>query len=154
MGLAPFGDPRHADVILSELVEAQPDGSFRLNPRYFAYLHGHGMTTRRFHRLFGGDPRPLGAPPGRREADLAASIQVATEQLLLGLARRAKSRTGASALCLGGGVALTCVANAVVRRDARSMTCGSCRLPGTAGAHLARPTGPGTRWSADWSGPA
>ncbi len=136
MGLAPFGEPRHLDLILSELVDVRPDGSFRLDPRYFAYMHGQGMTTRRFHRTFGGPPRPPGAPPGRREADLAASVQAATEQLLLGLAARARTRTGAAALCLGGGVALNCVANSVVRREGPFTDVWVVPAPGDGGSAL------------------
>lgn len=117
MGLAPFGEPRFADRVLETLVCSHGDGSFRVDERYFAYTRGRRMTSARFHRLFGGPPRPLGSPPGQREADLAASVQTAVEQLLLGLARRAHELTGADSLCLGGGVALNCVANARLADD-------------------------------------
>ncbi len=117
MGLAPFGEPVHADVIMEEVVELGEDGSFRLNPRYFDFVHGDAMTSPRFHRRFGGDPRPLGAPPTRREADLAASVQFVTEEVLLRMAGELHRLTGLDALCLGGGVALNCVANARLARE-------------------------------------
>ena len=136
MGLAPFGEPRHLDLILSEICEVRPDGSFRLNPSYFAYQHGRTMTSSRFHRLFGGPPRPHGTQPTRREADLAASVQAATEHLLLALATRVRTRTSASSLCLGGGVALNCVANGVVLRDGPFEDVWVVPAPGDGGSAL------------------
>jgi carbamoyltransferase len=111
MGLAPYGEPRHVATILERVLELKPDGSYRLNPDLFAYRHREAMTTAAFHRLFGGPPRPPGAPVGRREADLARSIQEVTEEVVLRQAREARRRTGHAALCLAGGVALNCVAN-------------------------------------------
>ena len=117
MGLAPFGQPRFEERILETLVDLRPDGSIRLDPRYFAYVRGRRMTTRRFHALFDGPPRPLGSRPNQREADLAASIQAVTERVLLALAAEAHRRTGRDQLCLAGGVALNCVGNGRVLRD-------------------------------------
>lgn len=117
MGLAPFGVPRFADVIREELVDQHDDGSLRLQRRYFAFDGGRRATNRRFHELFGGPPQPLGAVPTQREADLAASVQVILEDALLAMAREVHGRTGLPNLCLGGGVALNCVANGRLRRD-------------------------------------
>jgi carbamoyltransferase len=117
MGLAPFGEPRFVDVIRRELVEARADGSFRLNQRYFDYLRGERMTNARFARLFGGPPRTPEAPITQRECDLARSIQQVTEDIVLGLARTAYALTGEENLCLAGGVALNCVANARLLRE-------------------------------------
>lgn len=117
MGLAPFGEPRWAEHITDKLLDVRPDGSVTLHQKYFAYLNGRRMTSKRFHRLFDGPPTKLGAPPTQREADLAASVQVVLEDLMLGLARRAHHNTGADALCLAGGVALNCVANGRVLRE-------------------------------------
>jgi carbamoyltransferase len=117
MGLAPYGEPRHVDAILRELVDLKADGSFRLNLRYFGYTHTGRMISRRFERLFGGPARRPQAPLTRREMDLAASVQKVTERIVLHAAQWLQSRTGLSNLCLAGGVALNCVANGRLRRD-------------------------------------
>ncbi len=117
MGLAPYGRPRFADLIRERLMDLRDDGSFRLDPSYFDYVAGLRMTSEKFHRLFGGPPRPLGAAPTEREADLAASIQAVTEEVLVRMARHAHALTGASNLCLAGGVALNCVANGRLLRE-------------------------------------
>jgi carbamoyltransferase len=111
MGLAPYGTPRYADLILERLIDVKPDGSFHLNMGYFAYLRGQVMTGRAFERLFGGPRRVPEGPLTEREFDLAASIQAVTEDVMLRLARTARERTGEPVLCLAGGVALNCVAN-------------------------------------------
>ncbi|WP_030800638.1 carbamoyltransferase [Streptomyces sp. NRRL S-337] len=111
MGLAPYGKPRFADVIRKELIDIKPDGSFRLNMRYFAYLHGQVMTGRRFEELFRGPRRSPEGPLTEREFDLAASIQQVTEEVVGRLARTVRRLTGERRLCLAGGVALNCVAN-------------------------------------------
>jgi len=111
MGLAPYGAPRFAEVILNELIDLKPDGSLRLDPRAFRFGLGKRMATRRFDRLLGGPPRHPEAPITDRERDLAASIQTVTEQILLLMARYVSERTGQRRLCLAGGVALNCVAN-------------------------------------------
>jgi carbamoyltransferase len=117
MGLAPYGEPRYADLILEKLIELKDDGSFRLDQRYFGYCDGLRMTNRRFHRLFGGPPREPESPLTRREMDLAASVQAVTERVLLGMARHVHARTGLDDLCLAGGVALNCVANGCLLRE-------------------------------------
>lgn len=117
MGLAPFGSPVYADLIWEHLVDRHDDGSFSLDQRYFAFAKGRRMTNRRFASLFGGPALPPGSPVGRREADLAASVQAVAEELLLDLARAAVSRTGMDDLCLSGGVALNCVANGRLLRE-------------------------------------
>lgn len=111
MGLAPYGKPRYADLIRETLVDIRPDGSFRLDMRYFTYLHGQVMTGRGFEELFGGPRREPEGELTEREFDLAASVQQVTEEIMLLLARRAKELTGETRLCLAGGVALNCVAN-------------------------------------------
>src|SRR6266545_290082 len=117
MGLAPFGRPVYRDVILRELLDLRPDGSFRLNMRYFDYPWGLTMTGRRFHRLFGGPPRRPESPLTQRHMDLAASIQAVTEEALLRIGRHVHRATGMKDLVLAGGVALNCVANARLLRD-------------------------------------
>ncbi|MBZ5637769.1 MAG: carbamoyltransferase [Acidobacteriia bacterium] len=117
MGLAPYGEPTYADLILDELIDLREDGSFKLNLRYFDYCAGLRMTNRRFDRLFGGPPRP---PEGRltqREMDMAASIQVVTEKVMLNMARFAREQTGSPNLVMAGGVALNCVGNGKILRE-------------------------------------
>ncbi|AKN71691.1 hypothetical protein QR97_19460 [Streptomyces sp. PBH53] len=111
MGLAPYGKPRYADLIREQLIDIKPDGSFRLDMRYFEYLRGQVMTGKGFEKLFGGPRRAPEGPLTEREFDLAASVQAVTEEVVLRLARTARERTGESKLCLAGGVALNCVAN-------------------------------------------
>jgi carbamoyltransferase len=119
MGLAPYGQPRYADVIRRELVNIRPDGSFTLNMKYFEYLRGQRMVGAAFEKLFGGPIRDAEAPLTQRECDLAASVQQVTEQIVSGLANRAAELTGERNLCMAGGVALNCVANGVLSRSGR-----------------------------------
>jgi carbamoyltransferase len=117
MGLAPYGEPKYASLILKHLVDLRDDGSFRLDLDYFDYCTGLTMTNGRFDALFGGKPRH---PPERLEArhmDLAASVQQVTEEIVRRLTR-SLARDGLSEnLCLAGGVALNCVANGKILRD-------------------------------------
>ena len=117
MGLAPYGEPKYAGVIRENLLDLKPDGSFRLNLDYFNFLGGTTMTNGRFHRLFGGPPRRHEEPIEQRHMDVARSIQMVCEELVLGLARRARDVTGCDNLCLAGGVALNCVANGRLLRE-------------------------------------
>jgi len=111
MGLAPYGEPRYAGLIREHLIDLRPDGSFRLDMGYFGYLDRLVMTNERFAELFGGPPRAPESEIGRREMDLARSIQEVTEEVVLALAAHARELTGKRHLCLAGGVALNCVAN-------------------------------------------
>jgi carbamoyltransferase len=116
MGLAPYGEPRYADLIRRELIDVREDGSFSLNMSYFGYLDGLVMTNDRFAALFGGPARKPESRITRREMDLAASIQQVTEEIVIRLARHAREITGKRNLCLAGGVALNCVANGKLLR--------------------------------------
>ena len=117
MGLAPYGTPRYVNLILDKLLDLKPDGSFRMDLRYFNYCQGLTMTSARFHRLFGGPPRQPESPVTERDMDLAASIQVVTEEIILRMARHLHAATGLRHLCLAGGVALNCVANGRLLRE-------------------------------------
>jgi len=117
MGLAPYGEPRYADLIRRHLVDVKPDGTFRLDMRYFAYATGLRMTSERFHALFGGPPRAPDEPVDQRTMDLAASIQQVTDDIVLRLARALRKETGERQLCLAGGVALNCVSNGLLARE-------------------------------------
>lgn len=117
MGLAPYGQPRYADVILKNLVDLKSDGSFRMNQSYFGYCNGLTMTSPKFSALFGGPPRQPESEITQREMDLAASVQHVTEEILLRIARHIHAKTGEKHLCLAGGVALNCVANGRILRE-------------------------------------
>ncbi len=111
MGLAPYGEPKYAKLILDKLVDLKEDGSFKLNLDYFDYCAGLTMTNDKFAALFGGAPREAESLLTRREMDLAASIQAVTEEAMLRMARHVRRETGMKALCMAGGVALNCVGN-------------------------------------------
>ena len=117
MGLAPYGEPRYADMILDKLVKLKDDGSFKLDMRYFNYLDGLTMTNGAFDGLFGGPPRSPEARLTQREMDIAASVQVVTEEIMLRMARHVHRETGMENLCLAGGVALNCVGNGRLLRE-------------------------------------
>ena len=111
MGLAPYGKPVYADLIREHLVDIHDDGSFHLDMRYFNYCTGLTMTNRRFDKLFGRKPRPAEADITQSDMDLAASIQLITEEIVIKLARGLRDEYQLPNLCLAGGVALNCVAN-------------------------------------------
>jgi carbamoyltransferase len=117
MGLAPYGEPRYADLIRQHLIEIAPDGSFRLHLEYFDFLTGDRMTNARFDRLFDGPPREPESPVTQREMDLARSIQDIVEEVVTKQARHLHRETGLPNLCLAGGVALNCVANGKLLRE-------------------------------------
>ncbi len=117
MGLAPYGTPRYVDQILGRVVEVKDDGSIWLDQSYFNYTTGLTMTSAKCEALFGGPARKPEAPITQREMDLAASIQVITEDVMLKAARHVHAVTGAKNLCLAGGVALNCVGNGRILRE-------------------------------------
>ena len=117
MGLAPYGEPKYAGLILDHLMDLKDDGTFRLNQEYFNYCTGLTMTNGAFDRLFGGQPRRPDEPVRQREMDLAASVQAVTEEVMLRLTRALARESGQKNLCLAGGVALNCVANGKILRD-------------------------------------
>jgi carbamoyltransferase len=116
MGLAPYGTPRFAAQIRDHLLDLKADGSFRLDLDCFGFLEGQAMTSTRFATLFGPPRRPED-PMTQQHCDLAASIQQVTEEIVLRLARTLHALTGEENLCLAGGVALNCVANARLLRE-------------------------------------
>jgi carbamoyltransferase len=117
MGLAPYGEPRYAGLILDKLLDLKQDGTFRLDMQYFNYCTGLTMTNSRFDEIFGGPPRKPEGELTQREMDIAASIQVVTEEVVLRLASTLHRETGEENLCLAGGVALNCVANGRLLRE-------------------------------------
>ena len=117
MGLAPYGEPKYVDLIYTELMDLHEDGSFTLNQKYFNYLAGLTMTSEAFHERFGGPPRVPETNLTQKEMDLARSIQVVCEEVMLRMARTAHRETGFPNLCLAGGVALNCVGNGRLLRE-------------------------------------
>lgn len=115
MGLAPYGSPIYADIIRGNLIDIKPDGSFRLDLKFFDYCTGLTMTNAKFDALFGAPVRAEEAPLTQLHMDLAASIQHVTEDVVLKLCRSLLSETGERNLCLAGGVALNCVANGKIK---------------------------------------
>ena len=117
MGLAPYGEPKYVETIKNNLIDIKNDGTFRLNLKFFKFHRGFRMTSQRFHALFGQPPRDPESDLKPFHMDLAASIQVVTEDIVLALARSLHEETGAKNLCLAGGVALNCVANGRLLRE-------------------------------------
>ena len=117
MGLAPYGQPKYAQLILDHLIDLKPDGSFRLDMSYFDYCTGLTMTNERFAKLFGQPVRTPDQLLTSFHMDVAASIQAVLDEAVLRLTRSLASKTGARNLCLAGGVALNCSANGVINRS-------------------------------------
>jgi carbamoyltransferase len=117
MGLAPYGSPKFADLILENVIDLKEDGSFWLDQSYFNYATGLTMTSRKFHELFGGPPRDPETPLTQRHMDLAASVQAITEEVILRITSNLAKTYRIENLCLAGGVALNCVANGKFMRD-------------------------------------
>ena len=117
MGLAPYGEPKYADMIRDNLINISDDGSFSLNMQYFNYCTGLTMTNSKFADLFGAPARGFDDELTQREMDLAASVQKIVEEVMLKISRSIRKETGERNLCLAGGVALNCVANGVLHRE-------------------------------------
>ena len=111
MGLAPYGEPKYVDTILNSLIDLKEDGSFQMDMEYFGYLDRYTMTNQKFDVLFGGPPRKPESPLTQKEMDLARSVQVVTEEIMMRMVSHLYDETGCENLCLAGGVALNCVAN-------------------------------------------
>ena len=116
MGLAPYGEPRYANLIRENLIKIFDDGSYQMNLEYFDYPQGLRMTSRKFNQLFGASPRKQGEPVRELDMDLAASIQKVTEDIVLRACEHLYELSGVENLCLAGGVALNCVSNGNVVR--------------------------------------
>ncbi|MEN8221936.1 MAG: carbamoyltransferase [Acidobacteriota bacterium] len=111
MGLAPYGEPVYTEKILDNLIDVKEDGSFRLDMKYFNYHVGLTMTSRKFHKLFGAEPRKPETPVRKIDMDMAASVQAALEEIIEKIIRYIKKKHGGDNLTLAGGVALNCVSN-------------------------------------------
>ena len=116
MGLAPYGEPKYADLIKEHLISINPDESFRLNMHYFDFCTGLRMTNKNFNKLMGGEPRKPESPLSQKEMDIAASIQLVTQEIVVKIAKNIRKETGKKNLCLAGGVALNCVANGILQK--------------------------------------
>ena len=117
MGLAPYGEPIFVQKIKDHLIDIKNDGTFKLDISFFKYHRGFTMTSRKFHKLFGEPPRKNEKEISQFHMNLAASIQVLTEEIVIKLARSLRKETGLRNLCLAGGVALNCVANGKLYKE-------------------------------------
>lgn len=111
MGLAPYGEGKYTDLILEKIVDVKEDGSFWLDQSYFDYCIGDIMTSKKFHKLFGKEPRKPESQLTQKDMDIAKSIQEVTEIIVQKIANNVYEKTGLKNLCLAGGCALNCVAN-------------------------------------------
>ena len=118
MGLAPYGVPKYKELIIEKLMDLKPDGSFKLNMKYFNYATGLTMTNKHFSNLFGEQVRdPEKDKLTQFHMDIAASIQAVTEEVVLRLTRSLAAEYKIKNLCLAGGVALNCVANGKILKE-------------------------------------
>ena len=118
MGLAPYGKPKYVNQIKTELIDIKEDGSFRLNQKYFNYMTGFTMTNKKFHDLFGNDPRDSKKDVLTEfHMDIAASIQEVTEEVMIKICKSLQKEYKIPNLCLAGGVALNCVANGKIHKE-------------------------------------
>ena len=112
MGLAPYGEPKYTSLIKDNLIDIKNDGSFKLSQEYFDYATGLKMTSDKFHKLFGKEPRDSKKDNLTQfHMDVAASIQKVTEDVMISMAYSLREEFNIKNLCLAGGVALNCVAN-------------------------------------------
>jgi len=117
MGLAPYGEPKYVNLIRDNLINLKEDGSFRMDMKYFNFLGGLTMTNNKFDHLMGSPPRRAETKLAQREMDIAASLQIVTEEVMLKMSRYVRKLTGMKSLCLAGGVALNCVGNGKILRE-------------------------------------
>lgn len=117
MGLAPYGEETFVQTIKDNLIDIKDDGSFKLNMEYFNYCAGLTMTNEKFDKLFGAPPRKSETIISQREMDLARSVQVVTEEVMLKTARHIRKTTGMKNLVMAGGVALNCVGNGKILEE-------------------------------------
>lgn len=117
MGLAPYGRAVYADILRENVIQIHEDGSFHLNLDYFGFLSSDQMDHPKLHGLLGGPPRQPDTPMEERFMDIAASIQAITEEIMIKLAKHARTVTGHRNLCLAGGVALNCVGNGKILKE-------------------------------------
>jgi len=136
MGLASYGKPQFKDIILDELIDLKSDGSFRLNMKHFGFCTHLSMFNPSFESVMGGRHRHAGEPLNQRHSDIAASIQAATEEILLRMARFAYKQSNCDCLVFGGGVALNCVANSTLATSGPFKSISVYGAAGDAGAAL------------------
>ena len=117
MGLAPYGIPKYSNLIKNNLIDIKDDGTFNLDMSYFKYHRGFRMTSKKFHKLFGAEPRKRESELTQFHMDIASSIQEVLEEIILKLAKTIMKETGQRNLCLAGGVALNCVANGMLLKE-------------------------------------
>ena len=118
MGLAPYGEPKYRNIIMDKLIDLKNDGTFRLNMDYFNYATGLTMTNDKFSKLFG---QPVRNPEKdlitQFHMDIASSIQLVIEEIILKLVQSIREESDSNNLCMAGGVTLNCVANGKILKE-------------------------------------
>ena len=118
MGLAPYGKAKYYDVIINNLVDIKPDGTFKLDQSFFDYATGLKMINSKFVNLFGQKVRDSKFEKLTQfHMDIAASIQKVTEEIILRICKSLREEYQIKNLCLAGGVALNCVANGAILKQ-------------------------------------
>ena len=118
MGLAPYGEPKFKNLILDKIVDLKDDGTFNLNMKYFDFATGLKMTNENFSQLFGKSVRNSETEQLTQfHMDIAASIQSATEEIVLRIVKSISKQSDNENLCMAGGVALNCVANGKIVKE-------------------------------------
>jgi len=118
MGLAPYGEPKFKNLILDKIIDLKDDGSFKLNMKYFDFATGLKMTNENFSQLFGKSVRNSETEQLTQfHMDIAASIQSATEEIVLRIVKSISKQSDNENLCMAGGVALNCVANGKIVKE-------------------------------------
>lgn len=117
MGLAPYGEDKYSSIIKDNLIDIKEDGSFWLNQEYFDYCTGTRMYNKKFEKLFGMRARSSESEITRKHTDIAKSLQVITEEIILKIAKNVRKLSGEKNLCLAGGCALNCVANGKILKE-------------------------------------
>jgi len=117
MGLAPYGVAQYANKIRENLIDIKDDGSFRLDLSYFDFCTGLTMTNDKFNELFEGPPRRPETFLRQQDMDLAASVQLILDEIVLKICKNLSKTTNEKNLCLAGGVALNCVTNSKILKS-------------------------------------
>ena len=117
MGLSAYGKPKYYDLILDNLIDVKNDGSIHLNMKYFAFTYDKVMTSKKFSKLFGIDPKTKDEKTLQIHFDIGASAQKVLEDIILKMANHIHSKIKTKNLCIGGGVALNGVSNYKILKE-------------------------------------
>ncbi len=137
MGLAPYGKPKYKNLIFDNLIKLNKDGSFKLNQKFFNYMTGLKMINENFENLFNLKTRKANSERlSKKHADIAASIQLVVEEVILLITRKLYDEYKIKNLCIAGGVGLNCVANGKIIEDEKFKNIWVQPASGDAGASI------------------